>query len=297
MYTYQIEKTSYLSEGSKLSALLYIPHKEGRCPAIIMAHGFGLTKEAYIDKYAEKFAANGFVVLLFDYRNLGESEGYPRQEVNPFLQIEDYKNSITFALSLDKVDPMKIGIWGTSYSGGHVLVVAATDRRVKCVVAQVPTISGFRSALRRMPAEKIPVYLMSIQQDRLNRLNNGQPMMKKLVGEASDNPIYPTSDAKEYYMEAYNLSGTFHNEVTLRSTEYSRMYEPGIYVARISPTPVLYIVALKDTVTPTDLCLEAFEKTLQPKALKTIADGHFSPYLQHFDSTSNAAVEWFSAHL
>ncbi len=297
MYTYQVEKTSYLSEGSKLSALLYIPQKVGRCPAIVMAHGFGLTKEAYIDKYAEKFAENGFVVILFDYRNLGESEGHPRQEVNPFLQIDDYKNSITFAITLDQVDPTKIGIWGTSYSGGHALVVAATDRRVKCVVAQVPTISGFRSGLRRMPADKIPAYLKSVHQDRLNRLNNEEPMVKKLVGEVSDNPIYPTSDAKEYYMGAHNLSGTFRNEVTLRSTEYSRMYEPGIYASQISPTPVLYIVALNDTVTPTDLCLEAYEKTLQPKGLKTIADGHFSPYLQHFDITSNAAVGWFCAHL
>jgi len=205
MYAYQTEKVDYPSEGVKISSLQYTPKSEGKCPVIIMAHGFGLTKEAYINRFAEKFAENGFVVILFDYRNLGDSDGLPRQEVNPFMQIEDYKNSITYACTLDKVDPEKIGIWGTSFSGGHVIVTAATDRRVKCVVSQVPTISGFTSGLRRMPAENIPAYWKSIEQDRLFRFNKKEPMMRALVGNAVENPLYPMPDAKEYYMGHLNF--------------------------------------------------------------------------------------------
>ncbi|EJL75798.1 alpha/beta hydrolase [Chryseobacterium populi] len=295
MYKYKIEKVSYLSEREKIAALQYTPEKEDKCPAIIMAHGFGLIKEAYIDRFAEKFAGMGFVVILFDYRNFGESEGLPRQEVNPFMQIDDYKNSITYAQTLNHVDDEKIGIWGTSYSGGHAIAVAATDRRVQCVVSQVPTISGFQSGIRRMPAEKTPVYLESIKKDRRNRFYGKEPIIRKLTGEADS--LYPTPDAEEYYMGAVKFSKTFRNEVTLRSTEYSRMYEPGIYVSRISPVPILFIVALNDMVTPTDLCLKAYEEALHPKKLVSIPDGHFSPYTQHFDVASDAALHWFRKHL
>lgn len=296
MHKYKTEKVYYLSEGVKIAALKYTPEKEGRCPAIVMAHGFGLTKEAYIDKFAERFVENGFVVILFDYRNLGESEGLPRQEVNPFMQIDDYKNSITFASTQAEVDIEKIGIWGTSFSGGHVLVTAATDSRVKCVVSQVPTISGFTSGLRRMSAGQEHDRQENIKQDRLNRLQGREPMMKTIVGEASENPLYPMSDAEAYYTGALKLSPTFRNEVTLRTTEYTRMYEPGIYVSRISPIPVLFVVALNDEVTPTDLSMKAYEDALQPKGLITIPGGHFTPYLQYFDTASNAAVDWFSKY-
>lgn len=297
MCRYNLKKINYLSDGIRLSALQYTPKKEGKYPAIIMAHGFGLTKEAYIDKFAEKFAENDFVVILFDYRNLGESEGMPRQEVNPFIQIDDYKNSITYACSLSNVDDNRIGIWGTSFSGGHVIVTAATDKRVKCVVSQVPTISGYQSSLRRTPAEKTTLFWKTVKKDRLNRLLGEKPLMRTLVGESEDFPIYPMMDAKEYYMNAFKLSPTSRNEVTLRSTEYSRMYEPGIYASQISPTPILFIVALNDIVTPTDLILDTYENTLHPKELVTVSGGHFSPYIEFFDKTSNAALDFFEKYL
>ena len=121
--------------------------------------------------------------------------------------------------------------------------------------------------------------------------------MRKLVGELGENPLYPEDDAKMYYMGAFKRSKTFRNEVTFRTMEYSRMYEPGIFAARISPTPILFVVALNDTVTPTDLCLTAYEQALQPKGLVTVPDGHFSPYVQHFNLASTAALDWFEKGL
>lgn len=78
------------------------------------------------------------------------SDGEPRQELDPWQQVKDYRHAITYMQTQSLLDPEKIGIWGTSYSGGHVLVVAAIDRRVKCVVSQVPTISGWEGSLRRV---------------------------------------------------------------------------------------------------------------------------------------------------
>jgi len=114
----------------------------GRAPTVVMAHGFSAVKEMYLDVFAEVFAAAGLNALVFDNRNFGASDGEPRQEIDPWQQVRDYRHAITHAGTLDDVDSTRIGVWGSSYSGGHVLVLGAIDRRVKAVVAQVPLVSG-----------------------------------------------------------------------------------------------------------------------------------------------------------
>jgi hypothetical protein len=85
--------------------------------------------------------------------------------------------------------------------------------------------------------------------------------------------------------------------VTLRSTRKAQMYEPGAWVGRVSPTPLLMVVATGDTITPTDLALAAYERTLQPKRLAMCAGDHFDSYVTAFETTSAAATEWFCEHL
>ena len=85
----------------------------------------------------EVYATGGLGALVFDHRNFGDSDGEPRQEIDPWQQIRDYRDAITRACDMAEVDENRIGIWGSSYSGAHVLVVGAIDRRVKCVVSQV----------------------------------------------------------------------------------------------------------------------------------------------------------------
>jgi hypothetical protein len=91
--------------------------------------------------------------------------------------------------------------------------------------------------------------------------------------------------------------GAWENSVTLRSTRAARMYEPGTWIARVSPTPLLMVVALHDTITLTDLELAAYERALEPKRLVTIPGGHFDPYITRFDQSSAAALDWFKEHL
>jgi fermentation-respiration switch protein FrsA (DUF1100 family) len=85
--------------------------------------------------------------------------------------------------------------------------------------------------------------------------------------------------------------------MTLRSAEMARENEPGIHIARISPTPLLMIVAENDVLTATDICLEAFQRALPPKRLVIVPGGHFEPYVRHFEKTSGAARDWFREHL
>ena len=91
----------------------------------------------YLDAHAEVFAGAGLGALVFDNRNFGASEDEPRQEIDPWAQVRDYRHAITYARTLPEVDRDRIGVWGSSYNGGHILVVGAIDRRVRCVVCRV----------------------------------------------------------------------------------------------------------------------------------------------------------------
>ncbi|MGO4810272.1 alpha/beta hydrolase [Cupriavidus sp. 2MCAB6] len=294
----------FVSEGVTLRGWLYEARHEANetpadaCPAIVMAHGFSAVKEQYLDRYAEVFAAAGFAVLVYDHRNFGASEGAPRQEVDPALQKRGYRDAISYLCGLPGIAHDRIGIWGSSYSGGHVLEVAALDRRVGCVVSQVPQISGYLSALRRTRADLVPAALASFEADRLARFRGEAPAMLAAV---SADPATPCAmagaDSYQFFTGTAAFAPNWRNEVTLRSAEMARENEPGIHIARISPTPLLMIVADRDVLTATDLCLAAYEQALQPKQLLMIPGGHFTPYLEHFETTSQAAREWFARHL
>ena len=96
------------------------------------------------------------------------------------------------------------------------------------------------------------------------------------------------------------INGRFakwRNEITLRSLELYSEYEPGSFVERIAPTPLLMVVGDSDVVCPTDLCLVAFNRALEPKRLELYPGGHFSAYTDQFYRASNAACDWFTAHL
>jgi pimeloyl-ACP methyl ester carboxylesterase len=231
-------------------------------------------------------------------RNFGASDGEPRQEIDPIQQIRDYRHAITFARTLSEADRERIGVWGTSYSGGHALVVGAIDRRVKCVVSQVPTISGSTAALRRLRADLVPNLLATFDTDRVARFAGEEPAKIPVVAEHEGTPCaLPGQDAWNFFSQSSDRAPSYRNEITLRSAEMAREYEPGVYVPTISPTPLLMIVATEDWVTPADLALNAFESALQPKKLLLLPGGHFVPYVDRFDEASGAAAAWFREHL
>ena len=159
-----------------LRGWLYTPDgAQSSSPTIVMAHGYSAVKEMYLDSFAEVFCAAGFAVLVYDNRNFGASDGEPRGEIDPWRQINDYRDAITFAGTLSEVDKDRIGVWGSSYSGGHVIVVGALDRRVKCVVCQVPLISGLRNAKRLVRSDLLAVTRAVFDADREARYRGESP--------------------------------------------------------------------------------------------------------------------------
>jgi cephalosporin-C deacetylase-like acetyl esterase len=122
-----------------------------------MVHGFAAVKEMTLPTIADHFISNlKLAVLVYDNRGYGASdvgEGQPRNEVIPYDQVSDFSDAISYAQSLSEVDSTKIGIWGSSFSGGHAITVAAGDRRVKAVISQVPFIHGWETVRRLIRAD------------------------------------------------------------------------------------------------------------------------------------------------
>jgi fermentation-respiration switch protein FrsA (DUF1100 family) len=284
--------------GIDLSAWLFVPdHQAKRFPAITMAHGYAGTKYHGIESFAEAFTEAGFVVLLHDHRGFGDSGGEPRQDVNPWQQITDWRRAISYLQNRPEVDENRIGLWGTSYAGGHAIVLGATDRRLKAVVAQVPTIDGYASGLRRVPPEAVANLEAQFAADERAQLRGEPAATVAIVSDGPGKPAsYNAADAVSFYLRPVP-NGVWENKVTIRSTRWARMYAPGDFIERVSPTPLLMVVADQDHVALTDLELKAYQRALEPKRLVMIKGGHFDPYLGQFKQASAAAIDWFRTHL
>ena len=268
-------------------------------PTIVMAHGFSAVKEMYLDKFAEVFAAAGLNALVFDNRNFGDSDGTPRQEIDPWAQVRDYRHAITYAITLPETDADQIGIWGSSYSGGHVLVVGAIDRRVKAVVAQVPLISGYDNVRALVRSDFIAGFREQFDADRLARYQGKEPAMVPVVAEDPLAPsALPTPDSWQWFTETGKTRApNWKNEVTLRTVEMLGEYNPGDYIAQISPTPLLLLPARNDVLTPSAFAIGAYEQAREPKKLVILPGGHFDAYVKGFDASSGPALAWFQEHL
>lgn len=293
------QEVGFPSCGTELRGLLMLP-EDGRAkrPALAMAPGMSGVKEGSIYEFARFFCRGGFAVLAYDNINFGASGGEPRQEVDPALQRRGYRDAITFLSLHDAVDPGHIGIWGTSFGGGNVLEVAAHDRRVKCVVSQIPHVSGPRNFLRRAQPLQRAAVLAVQDADREARYRGEPPRMIKAV---SDDPTEASAMAGQaafdYFMEQSRIAPNWRNALTLRSIDYARGLENSAFVPYISPTPLMMVVALADELSAPDILLQTFESAHEPKRLVMLPGDHWSPYKAYFELTSNEARDWFTRHL
>ncbi|WP_326566187.1 alpha/beta fold hydrolase [Amycolatopsis rhabdoformis] len=288
------------AEGATLAAHLYVPEgATGPLPAITMAIGFAGTKEIFLPEFAKAFTDAGFVVIAHDHRNFGASTGTPRFDVNPWQQIADWRRVISVLEARPEVDASRIGLWGTSYAGGHAIVLGATDRRLKAVVANCPFVDGRQDYVRRISPENYAALEEKYNEDERNQARGVSP---QLVAVAEADPaaeaLWHSAEIAAVY-KAEGPDGTAgDNLVTLRSGRMISTYDPGSFIARVSPTPLLMVAGTHDTMTPTDTQLAAYENALEPKRLRLLpGGGHFDPYIAQFDLASGEAVEWFTQHL
>ncbi len=290
----------FVVNGETVRGTFYLPeeHPTVPLPGVVFGHGWGMVAGGDLEDYAKTVVQKGFAALTFDYRNLGKSDGVPRQHIDPQKQIEDFKASISFLRRQPEVDPERIGIWGSSYGGGHVLTVAATDPRVRCVVSQVPTISSWRAAKARMQTAAWQAQWQAFTKDREAVFDGAEMVIQKSVSEDSTEKVsYPDKASFTYMTKEGKRCLEWRNYTTLASLELARNYEPGAYIYRITETPVLMIIASNDITTPHELQREAFSDLKSPKQMLEVEGGHYSVYQEHFEVTSSAAASWFEEHL
>ncbi|GAB3570396.1 alpha/beta hydrolase [Amycolatopsis endophytica] len=297
-------RVEFHSEGDTIVGTLYRPDgREGPLPTVIGAGGWCYTKEIVLPHVARIAGRDDVQFLAFDYRGFGESGGQRRQHIDPWAQIQDYRNAVTFAERLDEVDENALGAFGISYSGGHVLILAAIEPRLKAFVSVLPVVDGY-TTLKRCHGE-IDFRLLEdeLLQDLRNRFDGkgGTKAMSSLTPH-QDRPTWPYPQAYEVFKVLKETEAPLHEHwSTTESTEQLLNYSVFPYLPRIIERSVMMIVASGDNITSIDLEVDAFNRIPSPdKSLKVLpAAGHMSLYSDRRDTNIAAAhaAEWFKSTL
>ncbi len=272
-------------------------------PGIVMAHGFSAPKEMALDHYAEVFCDAGLAVLVYDHRNLGASDGEPRQEINPWAQARDYRYAITWLGDRPEVDADRIGIWGSSFSGGEVIVVGACDERVKAVVANVP-FTGYADVDYSDTAARRTAIALQLDSENAASLadvgHNSFGPIPVIRSEGVEGPVVlDQPESTEWFGRWASRAPSWINSITLQNgmgTEPA--WDPGVCIAHVAPRPLMLVVATEDNLAPTSVARTAFERAGEPKELVMIEGHHFVPYEgEGFARSSQAARDFFTKYL
>ena len=260
------KEVSFISGGEQIAAWDYAPAgTEGTVPAVVLAHGLGGVREAGLSPYAERFAAAGFRVLVFDYRHLGASTGEPRQLVDVGRQLDDWRAAIAYARQLEGVDPERVAIWGWSLGGGHVLTIAAEDGRLGAAVAQTPMADGLAALSVFTPARALRG-AMNGARDELARFRGRSPVYVPLAGAPGSDAAIVTDDPVAGYERIVPARSTFQNRMPACLMLRFPTYRPNRSAAKIS-CPLLVCVCDRDNVTPPSAAVEAAERAPRGEAL------------------------------
>lgn len=230
----------------------------GGRPCVVMAHGFGGTRDTGLVGFAEAFASAGLDVLLFDYRYFGASGGEPRQFISADAQLEDYRAAITAARVLAGVDPDRVVLWGVSFSGGHVLQLAAEDQRIAAVISLTPAPAPGGNGEVSLAAAKLVGRLMSLAtMDAIAGARNKPAVMIPLCGEPGTLAALTAPGAAAAYLRT--AGPTWRNEFTARTLLTLTRYKPIRYAEKIT-APLLVQVADFDQSAPPAIAMDAARK-------------------------------------
>jgi pimeloyl-ACP methyl ester carboxylesterase len=251
---------------------------DGARPCVVMAHGFAATADSGLMPFAERFAEAGVDALVFDYRHFGASEGEPRQLLSIRRQLDDYAAAIAFARTLDGVDGERIVVWGSSFSGGHVVPVAVADGRVAAVVSQVPSMDGVATMLNALrktgPAGMAKLTALALRD--LAASARGRPPVTAPAVAAPGGVAFMTTPDAEPGMRAV-AGASWRNEVAARIALQLGLYRPGLQTDRL-PCPMLVQIADSDSVAPAQAAQEAAWRATGRAEVRTYPIGHFDIY-------------------
>jgi dienelactone hydrolase len=225
----QREDVEFTSGSDRISAWLYRPEGsdiQGPVPLLVMAHGLGAVRTMRLDAYAERFSAAGYACLVFDYRNFGDSEGGPRQVLDIKMQLADWAAAVAYARTLPGVDPDRIGLWGTSFAGGHVIATAARVPGIAAVVSQCPFTDGIASIRAMNPLTSARVTALAVR-DAVGARLGRPPVLVPAAGKPGDVALMTAPDAYPGYLRLVPEDVDLRNEVAARIALTVVTYRPG----------------------------------------------------------------------
>jgi fermentation-respiration switch protein FrsA (DUF1100 family) len=286
----------FYSEGYRLVGDVYYPAdlRPGEKRAgIVLCHGYTGVKDLYLPDNARVLTEAGYVVMTFDYKGWGDSEG-PRSRLAPYSRVYDVQAALTFLGTRPEVDAERLGIYGTSYGGATVVWVGAIDARVRCIVSVVGIGNGARwmRSVRR-PDEWFELLERS-REDRIQRMLTGQ---SKCV-ERSD-ILLPDRQSAELAAAARRNNPAAVNAIPLEYVDDTLSFNPEWVVDKIAPRPILFITTDNDRLVPPEESMQLYARAGEPKKLVVLKGcGHYEVYAEPaFREVMQATLSWYQEHL
>lgn len=293
-----METVSFDSHGVRCDAW-HLPARTddltgpGGHPLVVMAHGFGATRDSGLLPFAERFADAGCEVLVFDYRGFGTSAGRVRQDVDHRRHREDYHAALAFARSRPGVDPARIVLWGSSYSGGHVIAVAAQDRHVAAVISQGAAMDGLAALLgvrRGAGNGRVASMTAAGLRDAAGALGGRPPVHLPIVGPVGSEAVISTPDAEAGYGAI--MGPTFENRMCARGVLRIATNRPVTHAAKV-PCPTLLVIAEQDSIAPVGAVHEVAKRLGSRAEVLSLPVGHFDIYVgEPFESSVTRQVDF-----
>jgi fermentation-respiration switch protein FrsA (DUF1100 family) len=288
------EKVWFDSGGTRCAAWHY-PGSNGGC--VIMTGGFAVTKEAGTDLFARRFAADGFSVLAFDYRHLGESGGQPRQVVRIREQLADWSAAIGFAGTLPGVDPARLAAWAFSAPGAYLFTLAARDPRLAAAIAQTPNadnMAAARNAARHQKPAAMLRFLGRGLLDAAGAVIGRPPRLVPLSAKPGTVAVVTTPDSGAGDA-ALGRSGDWPREVAARSALRLAVWRPGRAAVR-ARCPLLVVVCEQDETALAGPAIKAARRAPGAELVR-LPGGHYAPFLDAHEEAAEAEVSFLRRHL
>ena len=290
------EDVRFDSGGERCAGWLYRPvETSGDVPCVVLGPGFGAVKEARLGVFAERFAAAGYAAVVFDYRHFGDSEGEPRQLVDIGRQHADWRAAVAHVRGLDGVDGDRIALWGSSFSGGHVIVTAAGDDRVAAVISQVPYTDG-PATLRAAGIVDVARLTVAGLRDRAGALLGRDPYLLPIVGPPGSLAAMTSPDAEPGYSALYPEGFPWRNQFSARVALRVGTYSPARKASRVR-CPLLVQLATEDAITPPAGARKTAGRAPRGE-LREYRAGHFDVYVGDlFERVIADQIEFLGRHL
>ena len=273
--SHTVTPSQFLSHGTECVGKLFLPDDVERPPVVVMGHGLGAQQDFRLPAFAERFVERGLAVFTFDYRHWGQSAGEPRQLLIPSKQKADWHAALAHVRGLAQVDGQRLGIWGSSFGGAHVIQVAAEDHAIKAVVSQVLA-ADTASAVRGFGLGYMLKSTLLGLTDALRGALGMRPLYFPLVGKVGEMAVMNTAECWDGYLGMVPEDTSWKNQVTARSLLYVPLYR-AIKVAHKVTAPTLLMGGVKDSL----VSIEDIRKlaALLPGAdLREYDCNHFEPY-------------------